>query len=54
MVSQERKPAFRWVGVSGRFAHPAGDGSLGNDGTPFDAGLGTAGGGNSSDKTKAG
>jgi hypothetical protein len=30
-VAQERKPAFRRLGISRRrFAHPAGDGSLGN------------------------
>jgi hypothetical protein len=30
MITHERKPAFCGLGVSRRFAHPAGDGSLGN------------------------
>jgi hypothetical protein len=30
MIAQERKPAFSGFGASRRFAHPAGDGSLGN------------------------
>src|SRR6266850_884584 len=30
MVAQERKPAFRRLGISRRFADPTGDGSLGN------------------------
>jgi hypothetical protein len=30
MISQKREPAFRRFGISRRFAHPAGDGSLGN------------------------
>jgi len=30
MVSQKSKPPFGWFGISGRSAHPAGDGPLGN------------------------
>src|ERR1700730_11886274 len=30
MVAEKCKPAFRRLGISRRFAHPTGDGSLGN------------------------